>query len=582
MFDFLKDFFTPFTNLKAISIILVVGFIVYFNSLFNGFVLDDISQIIHNTSIHSIQNILSFFQGSTFHSSNSTEALMGVYYKPLLTTSFSIIYSIFGESAFYFHLFQLVLQITNAIIIFYVFKFFFSKKSSLFLSLLFLIHPINVESVVYISGLQEVLFFFFGMLGLIILLKTKNSQIVSKAIYAKIFLLLLFSLLSKETGILFIFILPLFAFLFVRRTLKFVTSSAILSLGVYFFLRFFVGHIYFDTKGISDIANLSLSQRLVNIPSIILYYLKTFFTPINPLSSQTWIIKNITFQNFYLPLIIDGIFFMFLLVLGIFIKRKAKNVFKTYLFFIFWFWGGLGLILQIFPLDQTVADRWFYFPIFGLLGIGGVFIQSLKINSGKLINLSYIFAFTILFLLSLRTMIRNTNWYSTYVLVSHDILFESDNPYLQNTLALELSKIGDYKEAEKHYQYAYTLAPQDAILSNLAITYAQEGDLIKAEETYRKLIEINKNYSPAYVNLAYILVKSNKFKQAAIVAHKGLILFSNMNQFWVLSAISDYNLGEYDKALQEITQGYNLSPSDSVKQIYDNIKQNQPIDTSSL
>ena len=54
MLDFLKDFFTPFTNLKAVSVIVLVGFIIYFNSLFNGFAWDDIPFILSNNEVHSI------------------------------------------------------------------------------------------------------------------------------------------------------------------------------------------------------------------------------------------------------------------------------------------------------------------------------------------------------------------------------------------------------------------------------------------------------------------------------------------------------------------------------------------------
>src|SRR5207249_2274788 len=104
-----------------------------------------------------------FFTGSTFFNGNSQIAI-GNYYRPLLTTYFAGIYSLSGANYFLFHFFQLLLHIVNTIMVFFFLKHFLKGAITLFLSLLFLVHPINSEVVFYISDAQEVLFFFFGML----------------------------------------------------------------------------------------------------------------------------------------------------------------------------------------------------------------------------------------------------------------------------------------------------------------------------------------------------------------------------------------------------------------------------------
>ncbi|PIV70924.1 hypothetical protein COW57_02525, partial [Candidatus Roizmanbacteria bacterium CG17_big_fil_post_rev_8_21_14_2_50_39_7] len=61
---------------------------------------------------------------------------------------------------FFFHLTSVVFHIATAVLIFYLFKRFFKENIAFFLSLIFLVHPANVEAVCFASALQEVLFTF--------------------------------------------------------------------------------------------------------------------------------------------------------------------------------------------------------------------------------------------------------------------------------------------------------------------------------------------------------------------------------------------------------------------------------------
>ncbi len=574
-----SGFFTPFTNIKAITFIILVGLLVYINILFNGFALDDTSQILSNTPAHSIQNISSFFQGSTFGPDvTGSGKIQGVYYKPLLTTFYALLYTMFGANPFSFHLFQLILHMANSIMIFYLFMRFFSRKLAFFLSLLFLIHPINVETVANIASLQDVLFFFFGMVGVTLYIKdAENNLQNSLKTHIIVFFLLLFSLLSKETGILFILILPLFSFLLLKKINKWIVFVPLLSFATYLFLRFFVGHVFFGTAGISPIAEVPLLQRLINIPNIIFYYIKTFFLPIHLLTGQTWVIKIITFSNFYIPLAIDLAVFIIFFILGIYINNRYKAFFKIYLFFLIWFYGGLLLHLQIFPLDSTVADRWFYFPIIGLLGIMGLCVE-IFVRRKNYLPFFIFFGCTILILFSLRSFTRNADWYSTFTIISHDITYEGDNAAMQNTLALEYENMNNQSEALKHFQIAYSLDPQDAILSNIGLLYAMQGNFTSAEEIYVKLISINSHFYPAYVNLAHTQLKMNNLRNALTTTQKGLNLFPKSDQLWVFLAFAEYKLGENALAITDLDKAYALSQNSLYLQYKDTISQHQSID----
>ena len=57
----IKNFLSNLNSKKVIWIIVLVGFGVYFNSLFNGFVWDDEEQIVNNAIIQSMSNLPQIF-----------------------------------------------------------------------------------------------------------------------------------------------------------------------------------------------------------------------------------------------------------------------------------------------------------------------------------------------------------------------------------------------------------------------------------------------------------------------------------------------------------------------------------------
>ena len=345
----LTYFFSPLNTPKALFIIVTVGLIVFTNGLFNGFVADDGSQIIDNPVIHSISNIFSFFSGSTFY--NGGVLNRGVYYKPLLNTFFSFVYIVFGPVSFWFHFFQIGLHIANASILFLLLKRFFRLSLALFFSLVFLVHPINSEAVFYISASQEMLFFFFGMVALHILTKAQSQK---QLLLATGFLLL--SLLSKESGILFFGAALAYTAMFRRRYILPLLGYLSTAFVVYILLRIHaIGALTYPSN--APIGSLSLLQRLINTPAMFLVYLKTLFFPRDLSSSYQWAYTQIDLSNFLFPLLIDLSFIAIICSMAsVLHKKHPKQYFKTYTFFAIWFFIGILLHLQIFPLDATASS----------------------------------------------------------------------------------------------------------------------------------------------------------------------------------------------------------------------------------
>ena len=152
----LKRLFVPFTNTKAITFIILAGVFAYANILINGFVWDDGGQLAGNVYVQT---------GNYFYYFTHT---IGPYYKPLMFFFYTLIFQIFNLNSFAYHLFQIILHISNSILLFLLLSKFSKKKRIAFLlSLLFLLYPINEESVAYIADYQDVLFLFFGLFSML-------------------------------------------------------------------------------------------------------------------------------------------------------------------------------------------------------------------------------------------------------------------------------------------------------------------------------------------------------------------------------------------------------------------------------
>jgi len=534
-------FFKKNKDIATFCLFVIMGLIVFGNMLFNQYVWDDISYIVQNLDVHTI-SISKSFGPSYFNEPN-----VG-YYRPLAALYFSIVYEIFQNTPFVFHLLQLLLHITNSFLVYILFKRFFSKNISLFLSLVFLVHPIQVESVSYIAQTIDPLFFLFGMSGLLLSLK-KNPGIVRLLI---ITILLVLSVLSKETGILFIFIVLLFHYLYEKASVIKYFIISIVSMLLYLIIRFAVGHVYFiKITEDTPIGNLPFAERLINLPIIFFYYLKTFFFPLQLVIDQKWVITNPTIVNFYFPLAIDLLFILFLVIIGRELYKFERKFIGLYLLFILWFVSGIGMHMQIFPLDMTVADRWMYFPFVGFLGIIGTCIVYVN-TYGRFKKIGFILAVSILILFSLRTIIRNTNWQNSITLDLHDskILDSSD---LENNLGVDYESIKKYPIALKHFTKSVSMQPTELNTENTAIVYEEIGDMKNASRYYDFSTELH----------AQNLLVSNNPQDANDFIENAVVAYPNDWLLWKYLAIAGLELKNNHEANLAAKQANHLNPKDS-------------------
>ena len=487
------------------SIYSLLAALIYSTTLHYGFFLDDTSQIIENPLVHDLSKWFLNFKFSTMASSDSGHDIAGVYYKPMMTIAYSFLWNIGHGQTFSFRIFQLFLHVLNSYLVFQLFRHFFSKNTltlAFIAGLIFLCHPINSEAVLLIPDLQEPLYTFFGITGLITFIRLKSSKHL-----LLVGLLFLCSLLSKETGLLYILSAFAYCLIFAKDRIKGL-SVVVLAIGLaYFSLRLGVANLTSLHSNNTQLARADLLTRLMTMPKVLVHYLHLFLFP-NELSlTQDWIVTTFTFSDFWLPLT-EVLAFLFLLTFYVF-KKKDKIVL---LFFII-FGLGWGLHSQLIPLDGTVSDRWFYFTIIGLLGLI-LKIVELEFTVSRIKLLAFAVICGSVF--SLRTYSRTQDWRNDLELYQHDAGVDPDSFYLNNNLGLAYLVRGRLAEAAQSFEKTISVSQKGSIAwltgyRNLGAVYLDLKQYSQAEDYFR--ISIADNSVGSYRGLAGSLQGQQKYQE---------------------------------------------------------------------
>ena len=576
-------------NFLAVIFLLAAGFAVNVNALQNGFLWDDQTQVVKNIIIRSWENLPAIFASSTFY--NGGASLSGSFYRPLVSFSYLLNYSVWGLNPFGFRLFQIFFHLINIVLIFFLLKKIFSEEgigygdqAAFLAALIFAVHPANAESVIYIGCIGEIFYAFFILLAALIFLNgiDRNNRSVKNINLILAFLLVFLGLLSKETAIVILPILFIYLLLFTRSKLsvyaRFFLGCGAVG-GVYWFLRFFVAKLPAMKFHLAPIALAPLWQRLSTIPYEIVSYLGIIFFPRDLSISRQFVVVSAFDPRFWLASLFLGASFTAV----VFYSVKTKS--KVVPFFLLWFAVALAPALNIIPLDMTMAERWLYVPVIGILAIAGLFSAYL-INGFSLAHKKFFCAIIAILLAALgaRTIVRNADWKDGLTLFGHDYKIVSRmSPQgsfdLENNYGVELLRIGQTDEAERHLTKSVALQPRWASSqNNLGVVLERQGDLEGALAHYGQSIKSGTRYQ-AYENKSSLLVKLGRYDEAKSFLLRSLSKFpqnNNLKLYLAQAYIADNTKESRQKALVLIAKILDSDPENfSARQLYQTIQNNR-------
>lgn len=566
------------TTGQASLILIIVGFVVYLDGLKNQFLGDDSLQIVGNPLVHSASHIALLFRGGTFYTGNGLSPLSGAYFRPLMMTFYAFLYTLFGPHPLYFHVFQLAICIGSAILLYSFFRFSFKPVLALFLSLIFLVHPLNSEVAFGISTLQDALFFFFGILAMYLLARYKS---VGSMLAAALCLML--SLFAKETAVVFIAIALLYLFWYNRKRLFAFAGMLIVPVGVWLVLKVNAIGFFGTNPNNAPIDRIGLLGRLLTDPSIVLFYITKFIFPWKLASGYYWVFSKYSTVDVLLPLIVDMAVIAVVVYGGMVLrKRKSKAHYYTYAFFACW--TGIGLLpaLQIIPLDMTASETWFYFPMAGVLGMIGIAIMAfakdideyVEIGDDALIGLMV----AVILILGSRTIVRGPDWSSINNLSLNDIMASKDDYVAYGTVAIDLYDQGRLQSALADDERSISILPNGTAYKNMCTVEYKLNEGRKALEACQSALKYPQSRTEdLYTSTALLTFLYRNSAQTKQFINAGMKQYPRNANLWLYLALVNYRQGDKTDAKFAIQKAHSYSGSSTIDSAYDVIMNNKKL-----
>jgi tetratricopeptide (TPR) repeat protein len=224
-----------------------------------------------------------------------------------------------------------------------------------------------------------------------------------------------------------------------------------------------------------------------------------------------------------------------------------------------------------------------YFPIAGLLGAMGTFFQTVKITGHKA-RLTAVFILAgVLIALSVRTIIRSSDWNNAIRLYATDVAI-SDNPDVEEDLGSQLVLSQQYAQALSPLIDAARQYPSDRNLFDLGNDYEVMGNRNMAKIYYIKAVNAtnllpvkSKHNVILYVQMSELLLLYYSPGQALYYVNKGLSNYPRSIALYALKALCYYKMHNQKQALTAAKTAQNLYPSVQTRLLYSKISARIPI-----
>ncbi len=406
------------------------------------------------------------------------------YWQPLTWISHMIDCQFFGLRAGWHHLSSLLLHIANALILFDILmRLTAAFWRSALAAALFALHPLRIESVVWIAERKDPLSGFFFLAAIWFYLG--YAQRPSRGRYYLVIGVFILGLMCKPT----VMILPLILLLLdwwplgrraFAEKLPMIGLSALSSL---------VTSVATARLGVINWGgSFSLGQRIANALVSYARYLELSFWPHDLAILYPFRVTVPLWQTALAALLLAG-------VTGLALWQARR---RPYLI-VGWLWFAIGLLPASGVVTQVgwqgMADRFTYLPHIGLLVAvvwGAADLLSMHRRSATVLSAAAVA------LLAIAAFRHVPVWRDSLAVFTNAVAVTHGNPGAQHFLAAALDDGGRFDEAFTHHAEAARLEPSYLIMAySYGMALERRGQTGAAIEQFQRALRYFPNYPDA-------------------------------------------------------------------------------------
>lgn len=578
----------------AAAIFLLV-LIAYWPALHAGYIWDDDEYVTGNLSLRSTEGLrkIWFEPGAT------------PQYYPLVFTSFWVEYHLWELEPMGYHVVNILLHLLAGFLLWRCLDKLAVPYAWL-ASLVFVLHPVHVESVAWITERKNVLslVFYLGSASLLIrffqMESAPRARQGSGAVYMSAFALFVAALLSKTVT----FSLPAAMLLIIWWKTGRIRVAHIAALTPYFILgaaggltTAYLEQHHVGARGVEwDYGSI---DRILIAGRVIWFYAVKILLPVRLIFNYPrWSIDAAVWWQYLYP----AAFAAVIAALWQCRRRIGRGPLVGTLFYCGTLFPALGFI-DVYPFRYSfVADHFQYHASIGLIALYVVIMVKMFKNTPAAFFHSAVVL--LLVLLTARTHFQvhdyrdqETLWTRTVEKnpeswIAHNNLgvmqrhrgkdeaalnhFKAalrsapNNTEALNNLGSYFSTKGDHAQAMMYFQRAIAADPENAFAhTNLGVAYGTIGSPEESLQHYRQAVSIAPGYALAHNKLGLALLRRGERTSALYHLRRAGDLSPDNVQFKVHVGIALAEGGQFEAAVQVYTRCAELSPQQA--EIYYNL-----------
>jgi tetratricopeptide (TPR) repeat protein len=538
-------------NLVLAAVLIAGCLVAYLPAMRAGFIWDDDAYVTENPLLR-VENGLQRIWFSLDQPSQ---------YFPMTYTVFLFEYKMWKLNPFGYHLVNILIHIANALLLWLV----LSKLrigGAWLAAAIFALHPVNVESVAWITELKNTMMGLFSLLSVLAWWRfinqsrTKSKERLVYALSLVLFALALFSKTTACTVPVAMLLILWFKRIRIRgRNLRLMIPYVLLAI-----VTGIVTILWEQVRGIGGEAlELNYLERVLVAARALCFYIGKLILPIDLMFNYPlWNIDWTKAVDYSWALVV----FLAAAALWFFRSKIGRGPCTTAAYFAVTLAPVLGFVSIYTHYYSYVADHYVYMACIGPIALFAAIASSIrdKMHSTGRSVLSVCMA-AVLIIFGVLTW-RQTHIYKDLETLWQDTLKKNPDSLLAEVnMGVLLQQRGDTEGALKRFYRALEILPDDEqAYYNIGNIYKSQGKLDEAVDCYKKALEILPDFIAARNNLANTLKMQGKMDEAVEQYKKVLQINPRDAQARYNLANTYLSLGRFDEAIDSYKRAIELAP----------------------